>query len=83
MANWRMQLAQSHATKVVPVSQVDNRYTQQMLDYEADKIRREQEKHNKARREAAMDQSMRTRGMIDAHKEVLKRMQNQANKKLH
>jgi len=53
-----------------------------MLDYEADKLRKEQEKHHRQRRESVKDQNMRTQGMIDAHREVLKRMQSQANKKL-
>lgn len=82
MADWRMQLARSQATEVVPVGQVDGRYAQQMLDYEADKMRREQMRHQKARQEAVMDQSMRTQGMIEAHREVLKKMQSKANQKL-
>lgn len=82
MADWRMQLAQSHKTNVVPQTTVDNQYAQQMLNYEVDKLRKEQQRHNKVRQEAVIDQSMRTQGMIDAHKEVLKRMQSQANKKL-
>ena len=53
-----------------------------MLDYEAEKLRREQARTSKARVEVLTDQSMRTQGMIDAHKEVLRKMQSEANKKL-
>lgn len=82
MADWRMQLASSHATDVAPIGTVDNRYAQQMLDWEADKLRKEQDRQHRARKEAAMDQSMRTQGMIDAHREVMRKMQNQANQKI-
>ena len=82
MADWRIQLARSHNTEVVPRTGVDSRYAQQMLDYEAEKLRREQARTSKARVEVLTDQSMRTQGMIDAHKEVLRKMQSEANKKL-
>lgn len=82
MADWRMQLAQSHTTEIVPVGQVDGRYAQQMMDYEAHRIRQEQIRQQKARQEVMMDQSMRTQGMIEAHREVLKKMQSRANEKL-
>ena len=83
MAQWRTQLAQDHTHDIVPTAKVDSRYAKQMLDYESDKIRREQERHHKARKEQAIDQSMRTQGMIDAHKEILRKMQSQANTKLN
>lgn len=82
MANWRMQLAQQHNTNVVPMTTADNRYAQQMHDYGTEKLRKEHDKQNRARKEAMVDQSMRTQGMIDAHREVLKRMQSQANEKM-
>lgn len=82
MTNWRMQLGQGHNTPVVPSPTVENRYTQQMADYETEKLRKQHEKHNRAKKEAMVDQTMRTQGMLDAHKEVLKRMQNQANQKM-
>lgn len=82
MADWRMQLAQSHTTEIVPVGQVDGRYAQQMMDYEAHRIRQEQIRQQRARQEVMMDQSMRTQGMIEAHREVLKKMQSRANEKL-
>lgn len=82
MADWRMQLAQSHSTNVVPRATMDNQYSQQMMNFEVDKLRKEQQRHTRARQEAVIDQSMRTQGMIDAHKEVLKRMQSKANEKL-
>lgn len=79
MADWRLQLANSRVTNVAPINNVENRYTQQMMDYEADKIRKEQDRQIRARQEAVMDQSMRTQGMIDAHREVMRKMQNKAN----
>jgi len=82
MTDWRMDLPQSRASTIAAKSGVEKRYTQQMLDYEADKLRKEQEKHHRQRRESVKDQNMRSQGMIDAHREVLKRMQSQANKKL-
>lgn len=84
MADWRMQLANSQPADILPRSTpVENhRYAQQMLDWEAEKYRKEQDRFNKARLEAAMDQTMRTQGMIDAHREVMRRMQSQANQKI-
>lgn len=82
MADWRMQLANSGATGMSPARSAETRYTQQMMDYEADKIRKEQDRQLRARQEAAMDQSMRTQGMIDAHREVMRKMQNKANQKI-
>lgn len=79
MADWRMSLANSQVTNVLPLGYADNRYTQQMADWEADKARKEHERQVRARREQAMDQSMRTQGMIDAHREVMRKMQSQAN----
>lgn len=67
---------------MAPIGSVENRYAQQMMDYEADKMRKEQDRQNRARQEAAMDQSMRTQGMIDAHREVMRKMQNQANQNI-
>ncbi|KAK5082899.1 hypothetical protein LTR05_006780 [Lithohypha guttulata] len=82
LADWRMQLGQTQNTQGFPQTMAPNPYSQQMLDYQTEKTRKEQQKHQRARQEAALDQTMRTQGMIDAHKEVLKRMQSQANKKL-
>lgn len=82
MADWRMQLANSRGSTIAPMGTVENRYAQQMMDYEADKMRKEQDRQMRARQEAAMDQSMRTQGMIDAHREVMRKMQNKANQKI-
>lgn len=82
MAGWRHELAQSRNNEVVPYVTADSTYVQQMADYGADKMRREQARQNQARQEAYMDQTMRTQSMIDAHREVMKKMQREANKKL-
>ena len=82
MANWRMQLGQGHNAPVIASPTAEKRYTQQMADYETEKLRKQQEKHSRAKKEAMVDQTMRTQGMLDAHKEVLKRMQSQANQKM-
>lgn len=82
MADWRMQLASSRGPNMAPAGTLENRYAQQMMDYEADKIRKEQDRQYRARQEAVMDQSMRTQGMIDAHREVMRKMQSQANQKI-
>lgn len=77
-------MANTQPTDVLPrATPADNhRYAQQMLDWEAEKLRKEQDRYNKARMEAAMDQTMRTQGMIDAHREVMRKMQSQANQKI-
>lgn len=82
MADWRTQLANSNFTPTAPQNVVDNRYAQQILDWETERLRREQDQHERARKEAMMDQSMRTQGMIEAHREVMRKMQNQANQKI-
>lgn len=82
MANWRMQLAQGQNPPVVYSPTPENKYNQQMAEYEMEKLRKQHEKRNKAKKEAVVDQTMRTQGMLDAHKEVLKRMQSQANQKM-
>ena len=82
MANWRNQLSHNHTQNIIPAANVQTRYVQHMQDFEADKQRREAERMSRAQSQAFIDQSMRTQGMIDAHKEVLRKMQSQANKKL-
>lgn len=59
-----------------------NRRSALITDWRAQMAKKEQDKYMKTRKEEAWDQTMRTRGMIDAHREALKKMQSQANKRL-
>jgi len=82
MTNWRMQLAQGQNPSAVYSPTAENKYNQQMTEYEMEKLRKQHEQRSRAKKEAVVDQTMRTQGMLDAHKEVLKRMQSQANQKM-
>lgn len=84
MTDWRAQIANSSNNNngIMPQVVADTRHVQMVYDSQAAKARKEQEKYMKAKKDAAWDQTMRTQGMIDAHREVLKKMQSQANKKL-
>ena len=75
MAEWRMQNHNSSSQTNLAQFGADERRVQAMMQHDADRWRREKERTEKAKRELAMEQGMRSQGMIDAHKEVMRRMQ--------
>lgn len=83
LADWRNSMQRSQSYQMMPAASIDRGHAQFRMEREAAKLRTEQERYQREMQQAQFDQSMRTQGMIDAHKEVLRRMQSQANQKLN
>jgi hypothetical protein len=68
------------AATVVPKATVEQRRADMMLERHHSRQSKQFHEAEKVYKDQAMDQAMRSRDMMEAHKEAMRRMQASANK---
>jgi hypothetical protein len=80
LATWRESMRRDVAATVVPKATVEQRRADMMLERHHSRQSKQFHEAEKVYKDQAMDQAMRSRDMMEAHKEAIRRMQASANK---
>lgn len=80
LATWRESMRHDVATTATPEATVEQRRADMLLEKHQSMLGRQHQEVEKKYRDEAMDQAMRRRDMMEAHKEAMRRMQASANK---
>ncbi|KAL9101935.1 MAG: hypothetical protein Q9187_009184, partial [Circinaria calcarea] len=82
LAAWRSSLQQDFATSQLPHHEAEAKRAELMKQKYRESMLKEREAMTKNVRNHAWDQAMRREDMLQAHREVLRKMQDGVNKRL-